>query len=74
MTLTPSAVVSAQGMDSMQVMTQVARYQLRPPIPDYVEPSLKRLLRSMWNDNQHQRPTFEQVLTQLEDITAPYDY
>ncbi|KAF5731726.1 seven transmembrane domain-containing tyrosine-protein kinase 1-like [Tripterygium wilfordii] len=52
-----------------QVADKRAYEDLRPPLSSFVYPeSIKTLLRECWHKNPNYRPTFEEIISQLEII------
>jgi len=51
---------------------QVASEQLRPTLPNYSD-ILKQLIQKCWNPNKEERPTTEQILIDIENLTQEYN-
>jgi serine/threonine protein kinase len=58
------------NMSSKQVMKQVALNDLRPTIPPETPAGLGHLLTMCWKRNPKERPSFTNILEQLECIDA----
>lgn len=54
-------------MEAVQAASQVLS-GLRPDIPPETNEKVKNILTSCWADDPENRPTFSQILTQIEDI------
>eukprot|EP01132_Coremiostelium_polycephalum_P004728 gene4728-5902_t len=56
------------GLDSVQLALAVTTKGLRPPIPHAWPQSLNQLIQSCWNQDPSKRPSFSQILNQLENL------
>ncbi|EAY10269.1 TKL family protein kinase [Trichomonas vaginalis G3] len=51
-----------QGLDPPQIIAQVMIHDLRPPLPQTVNPGLKDLITRCWDRNPDRRPSFEEIV------------
>ncbi|GAM24346.1 hypothetical protein SAMD00019534_075210 [Acytostelium subglobosum LB1] len=58
------------GLDSVQLAVAVSTKGLRPTIPSTWPAPLHQLIQSCWHQDANQRPTFTQILAQLDKLTV----
>ena len=56
------------GIDPIQAASFIILGKLRPTIPEGVDPKLKEILTSCWNNKPENRPTFKELLDQLQSL------
>jgi sterile alpha motif and leucine zipper containing kinase AZK len=56
------------GLNGVQVSVQVTTKNLRPIIPDDLDPDVARLIESCWNTNPEYRPSFGEIVKELKRI------
>ncbi|CAI9093676.1 OLC1v1029234C2 [Oldenlandia corymbosa var. corymbosa] len=54
------------GMNSMQVVGAVGFQGRRLNIPDRVDPVVAEIINNCWDFNQHQRPSFKEIIARLK--------
>ncbi|XP_043244111.1 mitogen-activated protein kinase kinase kinase 10-like [Amphibalanus amphitrite] len=58
-----------RGIDALAVAYGVASHKLSLPVPSTCPAGWRELMLSCWSLDQHLRPTFEQLLVKLQDIS-----
>jgi len=56
------------GIPALQASSQVLLGKLRPTISENIHPKLKKILPSCWNNKPENRPTFKELLNQLQSL------
>lgn len=59
------------NMSSKQVMKEVAMRGLRPPVPKDCPAAFRALLGRCWTEQPQDRPSFPDILDQMEQIERP---
>jgi serine/threonine protein kinase len=57
-----------QDQDTIELPYLVGKKGLRPPVPIHFPPKLKSLIQECWRENPDQRPSFEEILKQLNEV------
>jgi len=57
-----------EGKPGMEIAVQVARFKLRPKIPNFCPDSYRGLLEQCWHQEPSKRPDFSQILDRLLEI------
>ena len=53
------------GMDSTQIIAQVLMENLRPVVPNHVNPKLRDLMVQCWDRDPDVRPTFDEIVRRI---------
>eukprot|EP00727_Mastigamoeba_balamuthi_P010137 m51a1_g5746 putative protein tyrosine kinase (1072) ;mRNA; f:1170442-1177724 len=56
------------GMPPFKVIFAVGNEGLRPPLPPFTPTEYMQLARDCWDESPHRRPSFEAILTRLEEM------
>ena len=58
------------GYEGLQVAYKVANENLRPPVPSYCPEEIAQLMVLCWDDDQHKRPTYKEVMNTLLEVRS----
>jgi len=57
-----------ENLLAFEIISGVAKENLRPPVPEDCAESYKILMRSCWDDNPLKRPTFDKIVNILSEM------
>ncbi|OQR67344.1 mitogen-activated protein kinase kinase kinase 9-like [Tropilaelaps mercedesae] len=57
-----------KGVDPVAIAYGIGSEKLKLPIPETCPEKFKNLMMDCWNTDPYRRPTFDKIITQLEDI------
>jgi hypothetical protein len=58
----------SNDLTALQVMKKVVVDQMRPEIPDFVLPNVRRIIIDCWADDPDDRPSFASILDTLKQM------
>jgi len=56
------------GLNGIEVATQVVSNGLRPQFPSGTQMDLQEIISKCWEEDPNERPTFKQLLAQLQQL------